>query len=76
MAKIPTSQNVTKCNMNFPIQEQLITNKTEAVIRGMIQDKNRELPLYLDPIYRPPPRPQENLWPHSLESKPHTLDPK
>ena len=69
--KIPTSQNVTKNNMNFPVQEQLF-NKTEAVTRGMIQDKDRELPFYPDLIYRPPPRPPENVWPHSPESKPDT----
>ena len=41
-------------------------------MRGMIQDKNRELPFYPDPIYRPPPRPPENLQPQSPESKPDT----
>ena len=39
--KIPTSQNVTKNNTYFLVQEQLITNKTEAITRGTIQDKNR-----------------------------------
>ena len=39
---------------------------------GMIQDKNRELPFYPDPIYRPPPRPPENLQPHSPENRPDT----
>ena len=39
MPKIPTSQNVTKNNTDFPASEQLITNKTEAVTRRMIQDK-------------------------------------
>ena len=43
------------------MQEQSITNKTEAIARGMIQVKNKELPFYPDPIYRPPPRPLENL---------------
>ena len=51
--KIPMTQNVTKNRMDSPVQEQLITNK--------IQDKNRELPFYPDQIYRPPPRPPENL---------------
>ena len=54
--KIPTTQNVTKIRMDFPAQEQSITNKTEAITRGMIQDKNRELPFHPDLIYRPPPR--------------------
>ena len=55
------TQNVTKDRTDFLVQEQLITYKTEAITRGMIQDKNRELPFYPDPIYRPPPRPTENL---------------
>ena len=38
----------------------------------MIQDKNREYPYYPDPIYRPPPKPPENLQPHSPQSKPDT----
>ena len=58
--KIPTTQNVTKFRMDFPVWEQSITNKTEAITRGMIQDKNRELSFYPDPIYRPPSRPPEN----------------
>ena len=58
--KIPTAQDVTKHSIDFPVQEQF-NKKTEAIMRGMIQDKNRELPFYSDPIYRPPPRPPENL---------------
>ena len=58
---IPTTQNVAKNRMDFPVQEQSVTNKTEAITRGMVQDKNRELSFYADPIYRPPPRPPENL---------------
>ena len=42
------------------------------IARRMIQDKNRELPFYPDPIYRPPPRPPENLQKHRPESKPDT----
>ena len=38
----------------------------------MIQDRNRELHFYPDPIYRPPPRPPENLQPCSPESNPDT----
>ena len=47
--------------MDFQVPEQLITDKTEAITRGMIEDLNRELPFHPDPIYRPPPRPPENL---------------
>ena len=66
------AQNVTKHSMDFLIQEQLITSKTEVIMRGMIQDKNRLLPFYPDLIYRPPPRPQESLQPHSPKCKPET----
>ena len=52
--KIPATQNVAKNRMDFPALEQSITNKTEAITIGMIEDKNRELPFYSDPIYRPP----------------------
>ena len=38
----------------------------------MIQDKNRELPLYPDLIYGPPPRPSEHLQPQSPQSQPDT----
>ena len=55
--------------MDFPLQEQLITNMTKAITRGTIQDKNRESPFYPDLIYRPLPRSPENLQLHSPESK-------
>ena len=68
--KIPMTQDVAKNRMDFPVWEQSITSKTKAIMRGMAQDKNRELPFHPDLIYRPPPRPPENLWPESPESKP------
>ena len=55
------AQDATKHNMDFPVQEQLITKKTEAIMRGRILNKKRELPIYSDLIYRRPPRPPENL---------------
>ena len=58
--------------MDFLVPEQLITNKTEAIMIGIIQDKNRELSFYPDPMYRPPPSSPENLQPHSPESRPDT----
>ena len=35
----------------------------------MMQHINREIPFYPDPIYRPPPRPSENLQSLRIESK-------
>ena len=32
-------QNVTKDGMDFPVPQQLIMDKTEAITRGTIQDK-------------------------------------
>ena len=59
-------QKVTKDNMDFPVPDWLITNKTEIITRREIQGKNREQPLYQDLIYRPPP---ENLCPESPENR-------
>ena len=35
----------------------------------MIQDINREIPFYPDLIYRPPPRPPDNLQSPRIENK-------
>ena len=51
------TQDVAKNRMDFPVQQQSITSKTEPIMRGMIQHKNRELLLYPDLIYGPPSRP-------------------
>ena len=60
--KIPATQNIPKNRMDFPMHEQSISiSKTEAITRGTIQDINREIPFYPDPIHRPPPRLLENL---------------
>ena len=72
LCKIPTIQNVTKDNTDFPVPKQLITNKTETITQRKIQGKNREQPFYPDPIYRPPPRPPDNLRPNHPESKSDT----
>ena len=52
--KVPMIQNITKHSMDFPVPEQLVTDKTEEITRRTIWDKNREPPFYPDPIYRPP----------------------
>ena len=67
--KIPTIQNVTKDNMNFPVPKQLITNKTETITRKKIQGENREKPFYPDLIYRPPSRLPDNLRLNHPESE-------
>ena len=68
-SKIPKAQNVTKDSMDFPAPEWLITNEIETITRREIQGKSKEQPFYPDPIYRPPPRPPENLQPESPENK-------
>ena len=60
--------------MDLPVWKQSITNKTEAIMKGTIWDKNRELPFYPDLIYRPPPRPTEND--HKVQKVGQMLDPK
>ena len=54
-----------KDGMDFPVPEQLITNKIETITRRQVWDKNREQPFYSDPFFRPAPRPPDNLWPES-----------
>ena len=70
--KIPTVQNVTKDNMDFPIPKPLITNETDTITGKKILGKDREQPFYPDLIYRPPPRPPDNLRPHSLGTESDT----
>ena len=63
--KIPAAQNISKNRVDLPMNEQPISSwKTEAITWWTIQDIKREIPFYPDPIYRPPPRPIENLWLH------------
>ena len=50
LPKIPIAQKVAKDSTNFPVPEQLITNKTESITRRQIQDKNRDQPFHPDPF--------------------------
>ena len=68
--KIPTVQNVTKGSMAFPVPKQLIIYEIETITRGKIPSKNSEQAFHPDPIYRPFPRPPENLWPNSPGNRP------
>ena len=59
--KIPTTQNVTKDSIAFPLPKRLITNDTETITTKWILSINRELSFHPDSVYRPFPRPLENL---------------
>ena len=59
--KIFTVQSVTKDSMAFPVPKQLITNETETITRREILSKNRQQSFHPDLLYRPFPRPPENL---------------
>ena len=48
--KISTIQRGTKVSIDFPVPQQLITNKTETITQRQVQDKNREQPFYPDPF--------------------------
>ena len=63
-------QNVTKDSMAFPVPKQLITNETETITTKQILSINTEQTFHPDSIYRPFPRPLENLQPNSPENKP------
>ena len=71
-SKIPTIQNVKKDNMDFLLPKQLITNETDTIAGKGILGKNRGQPFYPDPIYRPPPRPPDNLRPNCPETESDT----
>ena len=62
---IPTNQKVTIDSTKFPVPNQLITHRAETFTTRQVQDKNREYPCQSDPYFRPPPRPPDNLGPHS-----------
>ena len=70
--KIPTVQNATKDSMVFPVPKQLITNETETITTKHILSINTQQTFHPDSIYRPFPRPLENLQPNSLKNKPDT----
>ena len=70
--KIPTVQNVIEDNTDFPVPKQLITNETETITGKKILGKNREQSFYPDPIYRPPPRPPDNLRSNGPETESDT----
>ena len=53
-------------------EQSISSSKTEAITWGTIQDINREIPFYPDPVYRPPAKPPENLQPQKIESKADT----
>ena len=50
-------------------EQSISSSKTEAITQGMIQNINREILFYPNPIYRPLPRPPENLQSLRIESK-------
>ena len=55
--------------MDFPMQEKSISiSGTEVITWRMIQNINRDIPFYPDPIYRPPAKPKENLQLLRIES--------
>ena len=68
--RIPSTQNIAKNRADFPMHKNSISSSpAEAITWGMIQNINREIPFYPDPIYRPPPKPKEYLWSPRIEGK-------
>ena len=61
--------------MVFLVPTQLITNEAETITRRKVLSKNREQTFHPDPIYRPFPRPPENLQPNSPKNK-QMINPK
>ena len=67
--KIPTAQNITKDSTAFSVPKQLITNEAETITTKQIPSINTEQTFHPDSIYKPFPRPLENLQPNSPECK-------
>ena len=44
ISKIPMTQNASLNRTDFPVQEQSVSSKTEAITQGMIQDKMETYP--------------------------------
>ena len=42
-------------------EHSISSSHTEAITWETIQNMNREIHFYPDPIYRPPPKPKEKL---------------
>ena len=73
---MPTTQNVTRNNTDFPVQEKLITSKTEAITREMIQDKNRELYSSTQSQFIGLLQGHQKIYDHIIQKVSQTLDPK
>ena len=58
--KIPTTQNVTKYSMAFPVPKHLITNETETITTKQIMSINTKQTFHPDSIYRPFLKPLKN----------------
>ena len=55
---IPNRQNKVRNIHNFTSPVQLVGKSiTKVIDRRMIQDTNRKIPCYPDPVYSPPPKP-------------------
>ena len=59
--KIPAAQNITKDNTAFPVPKQLVTNEKETITTKQILSINMEQTIHPNSIYRPLPRPLENV---------------
>ena len=61
---IPKTQGKVMTMPNFTIPMQLRGDSSTKVIgKMMIQDVAREIPIYTDPVYRPPPKPVKTSAP-------------
>ena len=73
--KIATPDISKTKDMAIPIADYVIPSvKSKGEIgikvidRKIIQDVNKEIPIYPDPVYRPPPKPVKHLYLKFLEA--------
>ena len=66
---IPNTQNVTIDSTKYPVPNQLIIEKTKIPTTRYVQYRDGNFSCWPNPYFRPPPRPPDNLWLQSLQTK-------
>ena len=61
--EIPKTRNIVTTIPSFTAPVQLRDDSHyKMTVRQMIQNANRQIPFYSDPVYRPPPKPVKYIY--------------
>ena len=66
VSKTPKLQDKVVPIPNYTIPQ--MKHRGDTISRQTIQKFSREIPIYSDPVYRPPPKPVKHLYPRFLEA--------